>query len=270
MFFQLKKTKKLSKLRKDFLEKLTNAESKGDYEKEFIYYKAEIRTLQLSHKVYMNFKIFLEEELKNEHFSYLSTNSKKNEEENTANFILLHFKNVFEYVSNPGGELDMLVKVIEMEIDILEKFQNQPEYLKEKIAEIKEVGLEEKTIERFEEDIKKKIETFLKETNLKEKEIKKLIEYVKQGGGLAIKAGEKLEEKASIFALTVVSLGLISSVGSVLGIPGVAIFGTLFSTVAFGGELLQSIPFVKKYLEEHKKLHQEIHIHKKQLDKIDK
>ncbi len=66
---------------------------------------------------------------------------------------------------------------------------------------------------------------------------------------MPVKAGEGLEKNASLFALTVVSLGLVSSIGGALGLPGVAIFGTLFSGVAFGGELLQSIPWLNKKLK---------------------
>lgn len=164
----------------------------------------------------------------------------------------------------------MLIQFVDLEIEELNRFQNSPEYIKQKMIEIKDITHEENMIDQFEEDIKKRIEKFLNKTNLKEKEIKKLIDYIKSGGNLTLKAGEKLEEKASLFALMVVSLGLISSVGGVLGIPGVAIFGTLFSSVAFGGELLQSIPFVKKYFQEHKLLHIEIKKNSEDLSKLSK
>jgi hypothetical protein len=270
IFSQLRKTKKLSQLRKDFLDKLINNESKGNYEKELVYYKAEIRTLQLTHKVYQNFKTFLELELNNKHFNNLSISEEKEGIENKANQILIHFKEIFSEIAHPKGELDMIIQFIDLEINNLNQFQNSPEYIKQKMLEIRDIGHEENMIERFEGDIKKRIELFLKKVNIKEKELKNLIDYLKTGGNLVVKTGEKLEEKASIFALVVVSLGLISSVGSTMAIPGVAIFGTLFSSVAFGGELLQSIPFVKKYLEEHKALHKQIKENSQTLTKMDK
>ncbi len=270
IFSQLGKSKKLSQLRQDFLEKIKNNEINGNYEKELLYYRAEIRTLELTLKIYKNFKEFLSKELSNPEFKKLYISKSKLSIENKATYILLKFKEIFSDLSIPHGELDQLINFISLEIDELNRFQNSPEYIRDKIIEIQEISQEEKSIEVFEENIIKKIELFLKETNINKKEINNFLKIIQKGGNLTVKAGEKLEEKASLFALTVVTLGLISSVGSSLGIPGVAVFGTLFSSVAFGGELLQSIPWLKKYIETHRLIHKEFEEKKDELYKLDK
>ncbi len=245
---ELEKTQKLSHLRKQFLKRIKQAEFDGDLKKELRYYTAEIRTLHLSHKIYQEFETFLHSELQNSKFNQLKITENQTEIENKCNLILIKFKEIFTHISQPNGELHQLIELVDKEVAELEKFQNSPQSIQEKIKEMSEISTEEQIEEVLENQIIQKIEQFLKETNLNKKEIKKLSDYLIQLKSAPFQAGEKLEENASLFALTVVSLGLISSIGGALGLPGVAIFGSLFSGVAFGGELLQSLPWLDKKL----------------------
>jgi hypothetical protein len=245
---ELEKTQKLSHLRKNFLSKIKKAEYKGDIQKELMYYSAEIRTLHLSHKIYQEFEAFLHGELQDPKFKTLKFSPDQTEIENKCNLILTKFRDIFTGISKPGGELHQLIQLVDKEVVELEKFQNSPESIQQKIKDMSEISTEEQIEEVLENKIIEKINTFLIEANLTKKEVKKLSDYLIQLKNAPFQAGEKLEENASLFALTVVSLGLISSIGGAFGLPGVAIFGSLFSGVAFGGELLQSLPWLDKKL----------------------
>lgn len=247
-----------------------------------MFYSAEIRTLHLSHKIYQEFETFLKQELSQKTFKNLKFNQNPKdphaEFENKATLILEKFQEIFLPLTYPNGELEQLIKIVDNEINELEKYENSPQTMQQKIKEMSEISAEEKVEEMLENQIIQKIQQFLKETNLTKKEIKKLSQYIKQLASMPKVAGEKLEEQASLFALTVVSLGLISSIGGALGLPGVAIFGSLFSSVAFGGELLQSIPWLdkkltpiyKNFLNNHKSHINKLEQEKEEIKKLNK
>ena len=275
---ELQKTKKLSHLRKQFLKKIKKAEYENDIKKEILFYSAQIRTLNLSNKIYQEFENFLKQELNNKTFNNLKITQNQNQYENQANLILIKFKEIFFDLTKPNGELTQLINIINNETKELQKYQNSPQTIQQKIKEMSQISAEEKIEEILENQIIEKIQKFLKETNLNETKIKNLTNYIKNIKQLPIQAGEKLEENASLFALTVVSLGLVSSIAGTLGLPGVTIFSSLFGSVAFGGELLQSIPFLNKklkpifqnFLQTHKTYINQLTKEKEKIEKIEK
>ena len=159
---ELEKTQKLSHLRKNFLAKIKKAEFEGDLKKEITYYSAEIRTLHLSHKIYQEFELFLHSELQNNKFNNLTINENQTEIENKCNLILIKFRDIFSSISKPSGELHKLIQLVDKEVSELEKYQNSPQNIIEKIKEMSEISTEEQIEEILENKILEKINQFLK------------------------------------------------------------------------------------------------------------